>query len=314
MNKKISALICFLFATGLVFQSCDEEDDTPQIGISLKNISNDWHKAAKYYAENNLSRQRLTYTFTGIDTDQTQADVINSMVVSKGCKVLIISSDSLKSAEIDKVISNGASVIFLEEAVGNSYTAVVKTDNATAGKNAAAFLNGIVTDTDSIAILDMSEYDMEVSYARVTGFESAIKDPSRVKYALGANYTSASGKSIAAAILANHPGVGAIYAQDDEVALGILEAIDEETDEDKKKQIKVIAGCGGNQMFLNQMIERKDEITLATTSYTPKMMEKCAELAADIIRGNEVTRENLFEAELIDINNVNGYLDLYLPY
>lgn len=315
MKNKLLLLISILFATGLFFQSCEEDDDTPQIGISLKPQINDWRKALRYYSGTNLNNLGITYTYTGVDGNTTQGQIIRSMVEIKGCEVLIISPDELTPEEVQVVTAQNIPVVFLEYAVGNGYKSLVRTDNTEVGAKAGSYMNNLVNSLqiDSIAFYNITASDSLANYNRHNGFFSTIQDPTIVTTSPKRQATFTAGKEFGKSILANSPTIEAIYAQDDEVALGILEAIDEEQDPLKKLQIKAIIGCGGSQLFLNEIAGRQD-IHLATTLYSPAMMEKCVEVATDILHGNEVEAEYLFQTEIIDATNVDGYFNLYAPY
>ena len=311
MKKNFLLLLCALFALGLTFQSCSEDDELPQVGVCLKSPSNNWRKALTYYAEKKLNELNLTYNIASANNKTEQAQQITAMV-NKGCQVIIISPEGVEASVVNAVIEKGISVILLEEAVVDNYTSLVKVDNQQVGKNAATYIKDI-PEIKKIAVFDMSKQDAASSNGRINGFKSIITDNEKISIIENATYSFNSGKTETKKILASMPDVNAIYAQDDDVALGVLAAIDEETDEKKKTQIKVVVGCGGSQEFFNK-IKNTSNITLATTLYSPSMIGKCVELAADVLKGQTPPKDSNSSPTVIQKSNVEEYLDLNSPY
>ena len=123
-------------------------------------------------------------------------------------------------------------------------------------------------------------------------------------------YTSADGKEAADRILADDPSVDAFYAQDDEVASGVIEAINESG----RNDIKVVVGCGGSQAFFS-LILSTTVTDVATTLYSPSMITKCIDLADDVLKGKTIEEKQIvMPATVVNKDNVREYQDSNSPY
>lgn len=155
--------------------------------------------------------------------------------------------------------------------------------------------------------------DPASSDARVDAFTEELKSKSpstQVTTQTLSLYTSADGKEAADRILADDPSVDAFYAQDDEVASGVIEAINESG----RNDIKVVVGCGGSQAFFS-LILSTTVTDVATTLYSPSMITKCIDLADDVLKGKTIEEKQIvMPATVVNKDNVREYQDSNSPY
>lgn len=299
MKTKLLTLLCALLTLGFVFQSC-EDDDTPQVGVCLKNPSNDWRKALRTHAEHSLNDYGLTYSIAQSETAAKQEEAVQAMV-NKGCEVIIISPEGEPKEAITNAINAGIPIVFTESAPVTGYKTLIEISNSAIGESAASFFNK--QEIKKVALFSITQ-DIASSSGRINGIKAKLDGTIAVQEFTLATYTSAAGKSAAEDILRNNPDIDAIYAQDDEIALGVLEAITAAESE----QIKAVVGCGGSKTYFEK-IKATESINLATTLYSPKALMEAAVDAADKIIKNQ-TVENLISlpSELVDKTNVATHL------
>ncbi|MDL2213362.1 substrate-binding domain-containing protein [Bacteroides sp. OttesenSCG-928-J23] len=296
-----SLFTCILLALGLVFQSCEDDNNVPQIGVCLKNPTNDFRKALQTHAVNYLESYGLMYSIGSSENEQKQGELVASMV-EKGCKVLIVSPEGEAKDALNAAVNAGIPVVFAEAAPIANYAVLVEIDNNAIGQSAATFFNK-QENIKKIALFSVQQ-DVASSTGRIKGITDKLNANLDVVTIDLDSYTSEAGKTAAQKILAEHTDVDAIYAQDDEIALGVLSALAE------SQQIKAIVGCGGSRSYFER-IKTSTNIHLATTLYSPKaLMEAAVKEANEILgKGDIPTNKKVsLDSELVDKENVNTYL------
>ena len=100
--------------------------------------------------------------------------------------------------------------------------------------------------------------------------------------------------------------IGAVYATDDDVAIGVLTALQEA----ENTTVKTVVGCGGSQTFL-LLIHTTAGLNLATTVYSPESIEQCVDIANTLtIQGTQpAQKEYITEMPLVDRNNAADYIN-----
>lgn len=298
-TKLFISLLCAFLALGLVFQSC-EDDDTPQVGVCLKNPSNDFRKALKTHAENSLNDYGLTYSIEQSESETKQENAIQAMV-DKGCEVVIVTPEGEPKEVLNKIINAGFPVVFVESAPVTGYKTLIEISNSAIGESAASFFNK--QEIKKVALFSITQ-DVASSTARISGIKAKLDSAIEVQEFTLATYTKAAGKSATDDILRNNPDIDAIYAQDDEIALGVLEAITAA----KSQQIKSVVGCGGSASYFKE-IKDTESINLATTLYSPQaLMEAAVEAADKIIKNQSIENKISLPSELVDKTNVDTHL------
>ena len=110
------------------------------------------------------------------------------------------------------------------------------------------------------------------------------------------------------ALVAN-PRIDAVFAIDDEMALGALQAIKEAG----RTDIKYLTGAGGNSEFF-ETIMQEDEIEMATFLYSPKMIQDAIEVAIQIVNNENVPQVTTIPADRVDRSNADEYFVEGAPY
>lgn len=312
--RRLLTITSVIFSVMILFTACSDDDEPcpaqhPEVAVCLKSQTNSWRTALSYYATNQLEAKGLTYS-TYVAKDAAQQAHQIKMAVESGCQALVVVPEGIGKEALDAALSAGIPVIMFEDGIIDGYAALVQGDNGAAGKNAADYIasKGAV----HVVAFKVTQ-DPASSDARVGAFteEMRSKSPStQVTTQSLSLYTSADGKAAAAGILASDPSVDAFYAQDDEVAAGVIEAIGESG----RNDIKVVVGCGGSQTFFS-LILSTTVTDVATTLYSPSMITKCIDLADDILKGKSPEEKQIvMPATVVNKENVREYQDSNSPY
>jgi len=111
--------------------------------------------------------------------------------------------------------------------------------------------------------------------------------------------------------------VGAIFTHDDELALGILDALDDYAI-DKKftksfKNLKVIGGSAGPQEIYRRIIS-EDKLYLFSLTYRGSMIREAIRVGEKIIKGENYEEMKILPTFEVNKRNAKEYLDEYSPY
>jgi len=109
------------------------------------------------------------------------------------------------------------------------------------------------------------------------------------------------------------------YAEDDELAMGIIEAlygggIDESTKEKFLSNNPVISGCGGlDELYGVLRGENYTDISsnlggLVSVTYSPSMIQTAIQDMIDYLDGKSVTQDHVIECENVTSENVSNYV------
>jgi ABC-type sugar transport system, periplasmic component len=302
MKVKYLILFSVLFLGGLVASCDEEENNTPQVGVVLKNSENEWVASMRSYSTTLLESYGLRYSIKYGASEQAQAKEIGDMVTRKA-EIMIVDPQRLPKDSLNKAHNAGIPIVYLEYAATDTYAALVQIDNVKVGETAADFFKeqeGI----SKVAVLHVMQ-DSIVSEARREGLMQKL-EMDTVTLFVGSSSIS-DGRTAFSTIRTNYPDVDAIYAQTDELAIGILEALGE------NDQIKVIVGGGGSKAYCDYIYSSKN-ITLATLLYSPKDMIETAVIEAnDIIASRNIPDKKVIalETAIVDKSNLSSYIPVY---
>jgi len=311
--SKMVAMACALFMLGIVFTSCSDDDDkkdtTTDVGVCLKSQSNDWRKALNYYAKKGLDNLGLTYSIVAAENGTGQATQLAKAALES--KVIILSPEGVSKEAVQAVIEKGVPIILAEEEYDVNYTALVQVDNNDVGKEAAAYM--AKTELSKVAVYGVTE-DPASSNARVDNFIDTFEKTSpntTVVLKTLEKYTRENGKEMTLQLLDSDPTVEGIFAQDDEIALGVLDALAERSN----TTVKTIIGCGGAQGYFSE-IKISETVDLATILYSPaEIIGKCVDIAADVLKGDyPTTKKIVLTPTTVNKDNVEKYIDSSSPY
>lgn len=183
--------------------------------------------------------------------DSTQLNQVEDLIQQHVSVILLnpVDSQSLSSA-VKAANSAGIPVITLDRSVNSGKVATfIASDSVLAGKMAAQELikalhgKGTVVELQGI-LGESAEIDRE------QGFDKEIATAPGIKVVAkqSANFDRATAMNVMQNILQAHPTINGVFAQNDEMALGALEAIQQAG----KKNIKVV-GIDGEQEAINDV-------------------------------------------------------------
>lgn len=234
------------------------------------------------------------------DDAATQANQLNNAVTTGAGVVIVNPTDSdavvpsveaLNQAEIPVVAVDRSSN-------GGEISSFVASDNVAGGAQAAAAMAEAIGGEGEIIILQ-GIAGSSASRDRGKGFEEEIAKHSGITVAAKqtANFDRAEGLDVATNLLQAHPNVKAIFAENDEMALGAIEALGDRAGKDV-----MVVGFDGTSDGLTAV---EDGRMLATIAQQPEELgAKAVEEAAKLLRGEEAQADVPVEVVTVKLDNV----------
>ena len=117
----------------------------------------------------------------------------------------------------------------------------------------------------------------------------------------------------------NNASIKWFYSQDDEFALGIMEALEGSAIDDATKQTildnKIVISAAGGSEALYSVLRGEDKADLAANfgglavaTYSPAMIQDAVELMVAYLNGEEITKDYVVPVEIVTSENVADYV------
>lgn len=301
--KKITGILlilCLAFGlTGCNAITIDGEGEAMEsvgngsIGLSVSTLNNPFFvslaEGAKAAAEE--KGVSLAIADAGDDSAKQQNDIED--LISKNVSVLIVNpvdSDAVAPA-VQNAISKGIRVISVDRVVnGVEVDCQIASDNVAGAKMATEYLIEQIGEGAKVAELQ-GVPGASATIDRGAGFHEAADETLDVVASQSANFDRAEGMAVMENVLQSDGSIQGVFAHNDEMALGALQAIAA-----TGKDIKVV-GFDATDDAVNEVQSGR---MLATVAQKPELMGETAILTAiRLIAGEEVEKSLPVEVELI---------------
>ncbi len=185
---------------------------------------------------------------------------------------------------------------------GGEYASLIISDNIKGGRLAGEYMVKALQGKGKVAHIQC-QLGAVNAQKRGQGFEETLKGTGvKVVVKRPANSRRDLAMQVMEDILQRHPDLDGVFAQNDEMALGALQAIEAAG---KLGKIKVI-GFDGNKDALEAIKKGK---MLATIAQQPEEMGKMAvDIALKVLRGEKVEKDIYVPVRLVTKENVDEFL------
>ncbi|MBQ9495428.1 MAG: substrate-binding domain-containing protein [Treponema sp.] len=220
-------LLCMVGAL-VLFVGCKKTNasSTNVIGLSVSTQNNPFFVTLVEGAQKEAAAQNceLIVVDAGDDVVKQTSDIED--LVSRKIKVLIV--NPVDSSAIAPAVADtkkaGIPVIAVDRAViGESVSCQIASDNVAGAKMAGEFLLSLVGEKADIAELQ-GVPGASATIDRGQGFHEAVDGKASVVASLTANFNRVEGMSVTENILQGNSNIKGIFAHNDEMALGAVEA------------------------------------------------------------------------------------------
>jgi ribose transport system substrate-binding protein len=266
------------------------------VGLSLSTLNNPFFVTLSDGAEAKAKELGvdLIVVDAGDDSAKQTSDIED--LISKNIAVLIVNpvdSDAVAPA-VEDAIEKGIKVIAVDRVVnGVDVDCSIASDNVAGAKMAADYLVELAGEGAKTAELE-GVNGASATIDRGEGFHSVADEKLDVVASQTANFNRAEGMTVMENMLQANPDIQCVFAHNDEMALGAIEAIGD-------KEI-IVAGFDAT----DDAIEAVKEGTMAATvAQQPDLMGATAvETATKLMAGETVEKTLPVEVSLITKDNV----------
>ena len=241
--KNVLAVVMML-VLGMVAMACSTEspvndggnnaggndggDGEITVGFSISTLNNPFFVTLQEGAE--AHAEELGIELLMVDAQDDDAKQINDVedLITQGVDVILINPTDSTSvvAAVESANSAGIPVITVDRgADGGDVVAHIASDNVAGGEMAADLLIELVGEGADVAELE-GIAGSSAARERGEGFNNVAADALNIVTAQTANFNRAEGLTVMENILQGNPDLTGVFAHNDEMALGALEAAD----------------------------------------------------------------------------------------
>lgn len=296
------AAVLFLAACSLDSPTSNESDgsgsegsseETPTIGFSISTLNNPFFVTLTDGAK--AKAEELGAELTVVDAQDDAAKQASDVedLIQQGVDFILINpvDSAAVAAAVESANAADIPVITLDRsAEGGEVVAHVASDNVAGGKMAGEYLVSLIGEGAQVAELE-GVPGSSAARERGEGFNSVATEQLDVVAKQTANFNRAEGLSVMENILQSNPDIKGVFAHNDEMALGALEAI-----EAAGKDIVVV----GFDATDDAVASVEDGRLAGTIAQQPAMIGEIGiETAMKVLAGEEVEASIPVELELV---------------
>lgn len=266
-------------------------DGTGSVGLSISTMNNPFFVTLSSGAEEKAKELgvELITVDAGDDSAKQAGDIED--LISKGIKVLIVNpvdSDAVAPA-VETAVGKGIKVIAVDRVVnGVDVDCSIASDNVAGARLAAEYLVELVGEGAKAVELE-GVSGASATIDRGAGFHEVADEKLNVCASQTANFNRAEGMSVMENMLQANPDVQCVFAHNDEMALGAIEALGGKS--------VVVAGFDATD---DAVAAVKEGRMAATVAQKPDLMGATAvETAQKLMAGETVDKEIPVEVQLV---------------
>ncbi len=257
--------------------------DTKVIGVSIPAATHGWAGGMNYHAQEAIARLEETYPqldfvlATAGDAGKQVSD-IEDMMATRNIDALVVlpfESDPL-TGPVKRVSDAGKFVTVVDRGLSQDgiEDLYVAGDNKGFGEVSGAFFKEMMPDGGKIVAL--RGIPTTIDNERVEGFQAAIEGTDIEILAMEhGNWNRDKAFEVMQDFLSKYPKIDAVWASDDDMTVGVLEAINQAGRQD---EMWVLGGAGMKEMI--KRVQDGDKIVPADVTYPPAMIATAIEMTA----------------------------------
>jgi ribose transport system substrate-binding protein len=288
--------------------------DKKTIAVSIPAATHGWTGGVVYHAEQ--AEKEIEAAFPNVDvivktspSATAQVSALEDLSASQKLDALVIlpfTSEEL-TGPVEQVKANGTFITVVDRgltdpAIQDLYVAG---DNIAVGANTAKWLAEKLGNEGKIVVL--RGIPTVIDDERIKGFTDVIKGTKiEVLDTQYANWNQDEAFKLMQDYLAKYPHIDAVWANDDDMLLGVLEAVKQSG----RTEIKYALGGNGMKDVI-EMVMAKDAVTPISTPYPPSMVKSAIYMTAAQFAGQAPVRGSFkLDAPLITPENAEQF---YFP-
>ena len=274
------------------------------ITFALSTQANSFMVKMREGAQKKADELGLTINFQDASDDSaTQANQLANAAATGAGAVIVNPTDSDAMAPAVKQLTDAKiPVVAVDRAVNHAeVSSYIASDNVGGGKQAAKALSEAIHGEGEILVLQ-GKTGSSASRERGQGFDEGLKDSPNIKVVAKqtAEFERVKGLDVTTNLLQAHPNVKAIFAENDEMALGAIEALG-----DKAGKDVIVVGFDGVEDALKAI---KEGTMYASIAQQPADMAAQAVVeASKLLKGEAATKEMQVDVVTVTKDNVDKF-------
>ena len=337
MKKIVSLLLCLALVLGLSTMALADGEKT--IYILTPTEDHGWTGSVATFAKMSAAEINAAGTYKAeVKTAASAAeqipqieDIIANNAADVAGVVILPQDDTVEFAIQQLVDANIPYVAFdrIIAGVKDSAVANVKGDNAGVGKAVAEYFISLGMKAGDEVIVFEGDTS-SVTADRDAGFTDYLKeqgwtedDLAKITFSGAMNWSRSAAKEYFESLMSDskNASIKWFYSQDDEFAMGIMEALKGSAIDDATKQAIldnkiVISAAGGSENLYKIMRGEDAEYAdlfasfggLAVATYSPAMIQDAVKLMVNHLNGEEVAQDYVVPVEIVTAENVASYV------
>jgi len=315
--KKLALTLVLIMVFTVGIASLSIAADEIRIGVTIPSADHGWTGGIVYWAQEAIEdweakNPNLTFFLETADSPATQVSVVEDFMVKEIDALVILAHDSAPLTPIVKQAAEEGIYIVsvdrgLTEPVSDIYVAG---DNPGLGRVSAEWMASELNGKGDIVVLE--GIPCVINSQRVDAFNKVIKQYSDINIldSQPANWSTQRGLEIMENYLQKYEKIDAVWAQDDDVLKGVLQAYEESGRDD----IKFFLGGAGSKDIIKMVMEG-DPLVRADVTYPPSMIATGISMGVKAMLGekldgfyqNKLPSEIILRAELVTEENAEDY-------
>jgi len=315
MKSALRTLVasCAIFATASTFAA-----DPVVMGVSIPAATHGWTGGVVYWA--NRTKGELEKKYPGmkviVKTAGSAAEQANQVqdlqTVNKINTLVILPFESAPLTQpVAQVKNKGVFVTVVDRGLTdtNAQSAYVAGDNPGFGKVAGEYMVKALGGKGDVVIL--RGIPTVIDNQRVDGFNEALKGSEvKVLDAKHGNWNRDDAFKVMQDYLTRFKHIDAVWASDDDMAVGVQKAIAQA----KRTDIKLVLGGAGSKDYIKKVMDG-DKIVSADVTYSPSMIADAMNLTAEArAAGKDMPATTIIPSVLITKDNAAKYYHKDSPF
>jgi ribose transport system substrate-binding protein len=310
MNEILKVILIFSLLSVILIFGCREktniDNNKPTVAFVFKTLNNPYFIDMQNGAEKAANRLGVNLLVQAAEREvdvEKQMQIIENLIQREASVICITPSGSKEIVPaIVKANNAGIPIIIIDTRVdstvliesGGKFTTFIGSDNKEGGRIAGEYIVSQLNGKGSIAILEGIP-GHETGDARLDGFHSAIKNYEGINVVTSqtANWERDQGFNVFQNILQANPNIEAVFACNDMMALGAVEAI---STVGKTGDIIVV---GFDAIADSRKAIKENRMSGSIAQHPEEMGKAAVEYAVKAINGESIPKEIPITIELI---------------
>lgn len=316
MIRMLAATAAVMAALGTTPASAQNK---PHIGVAIPAATHGWAGGVVYWA--NRTKGELEKQYPGlkvtVKTAGSAAEQANQVqdlqTASKIDTLVILPFESAPLTQpVAQVKAKGVFVTVVDRGLTDpaAQDAYVAGDNPGFGKVAGEYMAKALGGKGDIVVL--RGIPTVIDNQRVDAFNAVIKANPGMKVldAKHGNWNRDDAFKVMQDYLTRFPKIDAVWASDDDMAVGVQKAIAQA----KRNDIKLVLGGAGSKEYIKKVMDG-DKIVTADVTYSPSMIADAMKLtAAARVKGEKMPATTIIPSVLITKENAKQYYEPKSPF